>query len=179
YVAYNIMDRGKRVFYEPESVSTEVYNRSLYDEFRRKSRSASRGFHTLSFFPNLLGYSGGKNAFLLWSHKVLRWLSPFIAGIIVILSGIGMIFIGGWQYMAVLFGFGLVSLITLIGWILERQNIRVPIIRQCSWFVIMNLAYIIGTLKFLAKKDEGIWLQSTRPAAKESSYPIKEVAHTP
>ena len=178
YVAYNIMDRGKRVFYEPESISTEVYNRSLSDEFLRKSRSASRGYHTLSFFPRLLGLSGGKNAFLLWSHKLLRWLSPFIACFIIALSVLGMVLNGGLQYVILLSGFCMISIITFIGWILDQQNIRIPIIRQCSWFVIMNIAYVVGTFKFITKTDEGMWSQATRPVLSDSSYALKEAVHT-
>jgi biofilm PGA synthesis N-glycosyltransferase PgaC len=178
YVAYNVMDRGMRVFFESESVSTEIYNRSLEDEFKRKSRSASRGYHTLSFFPKLLGFSGGKNAFLLWSHKLLRWLSPLIACIIVVLSIMGILLYNELQYKILLSGFALISIITFIGWLFERQNIRIPIIRQCSWFIIMNLAYIAGTLRFLLKTDEAIWSQGARPVLSDSSYPLKEAVHT-
>jgi biofilm PGA synthesis N-glycosyltransferase PgaC len=178
FVICSILDQKKRVMYEPESVSIDLYSRSFNEEFRRKSRSASRGFHTLSFFPKLTRISGGKNSFLLWSHKLLRWLSPFIASAIMILSVIGLVVFGKTVYVFLLWGFVLVSFISLIGWILEKQNIRIPIIRQITWLVIMNLAYIQGTFKFLMKTDTGIWTQSTRPALTGSSLKIKEAVHT-
>ena len=75
-------------------------------------------------------------------------------------------------------GFASIAVITVAGWMLEKQNIRVPVIRQCTWLVIMNLAYIEGTFKFLMKTDEGIWTQSTRPSLSGSSFVAKEAIHT-
>ena len=174
YVAYNVMNRGKRVFFEPESVSTDLFNRSLKDEFRRKSRSASRGYHTLSFFPKLAGISGGKNSFLLWSHKILRWLSPLLISAVSILCIIGVVVYGSLGYSLILSVLIFAAIVTIIGMILEKYNIRVPLIRQCTWLVIMNIAYMVGTFKFLLKTDEGIWSQATRPVLSDSSYPLKE-----
>jgi glycosyltransferase involved in cell wall biosynthesis len=162
-------------------VHDDLYGRGVNDEFRRKSRSASRGYHTLSFFPHLAGFSGGKNSFLLWSHKILRWLSPFILALVLILNIIGCavyVFHAAFLYFWLLSGFATIIFFTLIGWILEKQNIRIPIIRQCTWFVIMNLAYISGAFKFLMKTDEGIWSQATRPTHSETSYTVKEVTNT-
>ncbi len=178
YVAYNIMAKGKRVFYEPESISIDVYSRSLQEEFRRKSRSASRGYHTLSFFPQLLGFAGGKNAFLLWSHKLLRWLNPLIICGVIALNIIGFILYSDWQYPFLLSGFGVVFLTTFIGWIVERKNVHVPLIRQGTWFVIMNLAYFVGTFKFLTNSDEGMWSPASRHVHSGISIPIKEAMHT-
>jgi cellulose synthase/poly-beta-1,6-N-acetylglucosamine synthase-like glycosyltransferase len=178
YVAVSVIDQGKRVIYEKESVSTDLYERSLKDEFRRKSRSASRGYHTLSFFPKLMGFAGGKNAFMLWSHKLLRWLSPFIMLAIVLLAISGSIIFGDLQYQVILYSFAALLIIAAIGWILDTQNIRIPVIRQCTWLLIMNAAYIDGTFKFLMKTDEKMWTQATRHANAGAALAMKEAVHT-
>jgi len=178
YVALSVISQKKRVIYEPESHSVDFYDRSLEEEFRRKSRSASRGYHTISFFPKLLGVSGGKNMFLLWSHKILRWLSPFIFIVILFLSILGISLYGNSYYSAVVFAFGAAGLVTLLGWLFERMSIRVPLVRQFTWLVIMNIAYISGTLTYLMKTDEGAWKQATRQNLANPPYTVKEAIHT-
>ncbi|MEP7235610.1 MAG: glycosyltransferase, partial [Ignavibacteriota bacterium] len=178
FVAYNIMDKGKRVYCEPESISTDTYNRTLKDEFRRKSRSASRGYHTLTFFPRLVGFAGGKNSFLLWSHKLLRWLSPFLMLTAFILSVAGLFIYAEERYFLLVLFFCTIATITFLGWILEYLDIRVPIIRQSMWFVSMNIAYISGTIKFLTKSDESVWSQAGRPVIDQAKFLVKEVTET-
>ncbi|MFI5264571.1 MAG: glycosyltransferase [Candidatus Kapaibacterium sp.] len=178
YVAYNIIDRGKRVFFEPESIASEIYSRSLLEEFRRKSRSASRGYHTISYFPRLIGFSGGKNTFLLWSHKLFRWLSPFFISIVFVLCLTGVFLYGDTRYIVVLLGFTAFTLISLVGYVLDKMDINLPLIRQCTWFFFMNLAFVAGTLKFLLKTDEGIWRKATRPANDQRLLHTKEAAKT-
>ncbi len=176
FVALNVIDKKKRVVYEPESTSVDIYERSLKDEFRRKSRSASRGYHTLSFFQNLVGFSGGTIAFQIWSHKILRWLSPFILMAIVTLGILGFSLYQEIQYSILFFGFIAVMSLTFVGWLFEIKNIRIPILHQLTWLVIMNIAYIAGTIKFLLRSDEGMWTQATRQNISNTSYSVKEAA---
>ncbi len=69
--------KGYRTVYQPKAVSVETSTRSLRSEFRRKKRIVQRGLYGLLVHRELLNpFSSGWLAVQLWSHKVLRWLTP-------------------------------------------------------------------------------------------------------
>jgi cellulose synthase/poly-beta-1,6-N-acetylglucosamine synthase-like glycosyltransferase len=67
---------------------------SLRQEYRRKVRTMSRGLQTLFFKRHLLNpLRHGRFAWMLWSHKLIRWLVPFaamlgLAGIWLVAAGV-------------------------------------------------------------------------------------------
>ncbi|MDP4219432.1 MAG: glycosyltransferase [Bacteroidota bacterium] len=170
----NILHRSKRIIFEPASVSIDVFERTMKEEFRRKSRFSSRGFHTLSFFPKLLLPSAGKTFFLLWSHKLFRWLTPLFLILVLLASLFGAVHYGGMLYEVILWGATVATACTLVGWFGEMTKIRIPIIRQISWLMIMSIAYAAGTIKFILKRDKAMWIPATRPASSTPSFSVKE-----
>ncbi len=162
FVVLSVLDQGYRIYFEPRSVASEQFGRSLMEEFWRKSRFASRGYHTLSFFRHLLMPRAGKTAFLLWSHKLVRWASPFLALAVLVLALVGFFAYGNWLYTMILAGFSGLAIIAAIGLIAERWKKNIPLIRQASWLVVMNAAYVSGTVKYLTKTDDQIWRSTTR-----------------
>ncbi|MBS1904793.1 MAG: glycosyltransferase [Bacteroidetes bacterium] len=165
FVVLSVLRQGYRIVSEARSVSSDLFARTLRDEFRRKVRSASRGFHTLSYFPELLLPRGGRAALLLWSHKLLRWLTPTLAVASIVFASIGVALSGSmWCLAVVAAGAGL-SAICALGLILNSLNVRVPILDQLSWFFAMNVAYLWGTILFITHSDQVIWKPATRADA--------------
>ena len=81
---------------------------------------------------------------------------------------------GGIFYLVLLGGAALAGLCTVIGKFAETRNIRLPVIRQISWLMIMSIAYAAGTLKFIFKTDKAMWIPATRPAITDISFSMKE-----
>lgn len=169
FVVLSVLDQGYRVIAEPEAVGYDIFVRTMADEFRRKIRSASRGYHTLSFFPELLLPRAGRTAFLLWSHKMLRWLSPFLAIMVVALSWIGVAVSGSTLCSMILLLAGAVVGVSLLGLLAERMGMRLPVVHRLSWLFVMNIAYIVGTMRFITRSDEAIWKPSSRPSVKSAA----------
>jgi cellulose synthase/poly-beta-1,6-N-acetylglucosamine synthase-like glycosyltransferase len=162
FVILSVNDQGYRVIYEPESVSTDIYNRSLGEEFKRKARSASRGYHTLSYFPDALRFTKGADTFFLWSHKVLRWLSPMLILLTVLLLVFGYMTHGNDLYLALIAALFSGVLLAMVGYVLEQRGRTIHIMRQITWLVVMNLAYIYGTYQYVFGKDKPIWAMASR-----------------
>ncbi|HZD52188.1 MAG TPA: glycosyltransferase family 2 protein [Woeseiaceae bacterium] len=74
-----IVAQGRRCIYEPEAVSIEEAAGSFEKEFRRKVRIVNRGWRAMMSMKHLLNpFRYGLFAWELISHKVLRWLAPFL-----------------------------------------------------------------------------------------------------
>jgi len=173
FSVYTLLESGKRILFEPSAISTERFVRSVREEFRRKARFASRGFATLKFFPELLSPQAGLVAVMIWSHKILRWISPFLLAIIFATTIVGTVR-GYAAYFSILLVIELVGiLIAMIGWVLNTMAISVPVVRQIFWFVAMNLAFMLGTMRYLFGKDEQHWVIATR-AGSSSTISAKE-----
>jgi cellulose synthase/poly-beta-1,6-N-acetylglucosamine synthase-like glycosyltransferase len=142
-----------------EDVST-----SLREEFRRKIRIATGNFQNLIyFFPLLFRFNA--LSFCFFSHKVIRWIGPFlyIAALgITILKAIH--FPGLW---IVLLAGALVLpfVLTLADILLTKLGVNLMILRPFSHLVSMNLALFIGFFRFLSGVKSGAWKPTRRNQA--------------
>lgn len=122
---------------------------SMHVEFRRKIRTMTRGLETLFFHRQLLNPAAyGVFAWLLWSHKLIRWLVPWAlaacAIAVVALSSSAVWAAGG----AVALAFCL--LLAALGWWWPRRD-RVPRLLSVAAY------FVSGTLAGLAA-----WVQAAR-----------------
>lgn len=74
-----IVAKGHRCVYDPDAISIESTAGSFYREFRRKVRIVNRAWRaTMSMKSILNPWRYGIFSWQLLSHKVLRWLVPFL-----------------------------------------------------------------------------------------------------
>lgn len=162
YVVLSVISQGKRVLTELESVAVDHYERSMKEEFKRKERSASRGYLTLSYFPELISFSGGTVALYLWSHKILRWLSPLLVLMASILFMVNTLLVNN-AARYTLMSIGLFGLIAVfIGYRLQKRRDNPSLLGKLGWFIYMNAAYIKGTLTYVFDRDQHTWVKATR-----------------
>lgn len=165
FVVFSVISQGKRVISDPETIAYDEFARNVDDEFSRKVRSASRGYHTLSYFPDFIFFQRIPESFLLWSHKILRWLSPLL----MILAGT----LALWQYLrtsGVVYGIFVLFLVLsaaigCVTYFLEKKGRSLPLFGKLGWFVIMNFAYVVGTWRYITGRDKAIWKKAARAAS--------------
>jgi len=175
YAVLSLIRRGFRVIFEQESVAYDEHTRSLQTEFRRKSRNASFGFASLRYFPELVWFRKGLVSIMLWSHKILRWLSPWVLLGLMIFSVLGYFTENNLFWQTLFFGHCLVLATGAVGAISYWKGIRLPGFTDLFWFLSMQMAFIIGTLRFITDSEPQAWVQP--PRAKNSA--AKEEPHTP
>ena len=69
---------GLRNVHDPEAKAFEESGRSVSEEFRRRIRIGAGNFQTLFRYPQVLRPRYGLAAYTFFSHKVLRWIFPFL-----------------------------------------------------------------------------------------------------
>src|SRR2546421_11636001 len=72
-------EHGSRAVSVPAAICYVPRSTSLRREYRRKVRTMARGLRTLWYKRTLLNpRSHGLFAWMLWSHKLCRWLTPWL-----------------------------------------------------------------------------------------------------
>lgn len=87
-------EHGYRTVSTPDAMCYVPRTASLRREYRRKVRTMTRGLETLYYKRHLLNpFQYGGFALRLWSHKLLRWLVPW--GAVLILVGLSLAALDG------------------------------------------------------------------------------------
>lgn len=144
-VPLDIVTQGFRVVHEPLAISRFDSEEDSSITLRRRIRMTLRnwqGTWTRSHLLNPLRHPG--YAFALWSHKLLRWLSPlFLAA--ASCSSMAQLIVAPSLASALIFApFGGLFALAGIGWISARRHLRVPGTGAAYSFLVANVAFLIG-----------------------------------
>lgn len=154
-----IRQKGK-IWYEKEALCYEETTGNTALEFRRKARIQKGNLQNIFHFWKLLFFPFTKVGFAMWSHKILRWLTPFS----LILNGLCCIFLSFYlPYfwilgVPVLFFFVFPLLHTL----LRKMGIKNAWLDAFQHFVMMNFALLKGTFDYFFGPRTSIWERTQR-----------------
>ncbi len=150
---------GHRVIYDPEAWATEECAGGVQDEFRRRVRIGAGNFQALRECASLLAPWKGAVAFSFWSHKVLRWLTPFLlpaalAANFALLSSPFWLAVLGAQF--VVYG------AALAGGALGVVGVRIRPLRALFYFAVINVALAVGLVRGAAGLQRAAWRRTGR-----------------
>lgn len=152
-----------RLIYDREAVGREEAAPRVRDEFRRRVRIGAGGFQAIGLLWPLLSPRYGWTAFAFASHKICRWLCPlYMIG--ALLSSLALA-PGSMLYAAMFLGqfaFYAVSLATLS---LPGSAPWLRPLRLAAMFVSMNLALLLGLIRWLRGIQRGTWQRTARTAS--------------
>ncbi len=160
YICMNVLKQKKDTI---NCLDAEVYedvSNNLKDEFKRKIRIATGNFQNLQTFSGLL-FSGKKGlSFSFISHKIIRWLGPFI----ILASFVFNLIIFSYSkfYAYTLLGYTILILLPLLDFLLRSMKIHVKILRFITHFISMNIALLVGFFKFASGVKSGVWNPTKR-----------------
>lgn len=136
---------------------------SLKGEYRRKVRTMTRGMETLLFLRRLLNpFVYGTFSWMLFSHKICRWLTPwamlFAMAAIVALSWTN-------PLAAVpIVGAALLSTLALVGWTWPDNRPMPRIFSVPAFLAAGNIAVLHSTINALRGELNPIWEPTRREA---------------
>jgi hypothetical protein len=152
---------GHRAVCEPAARGSMTATGSQRAEFSRKARTFLRGLTAL--FGNaalLIPVRHPKYSFILWSHKLLRWLGPVsLAGCLVSAFALR-----GQPFYAVMFYGQLAFYAMAIAALALPQSVgRFSLARLSGFFVLVNAAAGQALLQWLAGVRQEVWEPTRRP----------------
>jgi cellulose synthase/poly-beta-1,6-N-acetylglucosamine synthase-like glycosyltransferase len=124
-------------------------------QFRRKRRIGKGNFQNLAVFAPML-FRFNRTAYCFWSHKVLRWLTPFLLATAWFSSLV--LAYTGWFYglTAILISLALVLALT-DQFVCKPLGLRIRPLRFLRHFLWMNLALLLGLWDALSGPRQGYW----------------------
>ncbi|WP_129713816.1 glycosyltransferase family 2 protein [Pedobacter sp. SYP-B3415] len=163
-ISMNIAGQGYRIIYEPEAYAMERASADVGEELKRKIRIAAGGIQSVVRLSRLLlPFRFPVLTFQYISHRVLRWtLTPILLLLVFVLNTVFMIQRTGLLYDIIfagqLFFYGL----ALMGFVLERRQLKIKIAFIPYYFCMMNYAVLAGTLRYLKGNQAAAWEKAKR-----------------
>ena len=153
-----IVQRGYRNVFEPEAVCYESPATYFEEEFRRKIRIVNRSWNGVFRVKQLLNpLRHGWFSFQLLSHKLLRWLTAFVLILLLISSAFVLWGTRDWFYGILLGGQLIVYSVGVVGLILERSRFRTRWLSLAAYFLLINVASILGVVAGVFGKKITVW----------------------
>ncbi len=161
--ALTARQHGFRAVSVPEAICYVPRGRSLHQEYRRKVRTITRGLATLAHTRALLNpLRYGAFSWMLFSHKVCRWLVPWC----LVAAGVALVdlaFALEWARVAlVTSGAGLT--LAALGWLWPDEASVPRLLALPAYLVAGNVAVLHAWLRLLTGRAAPVWEPTRRDA---------------
>lgn len=159
FINMTVLKQGSRCISNIRARVFEEVSNDLSEEFRRKKRISAGNYQNLVRFASLLHSSRPGVSFCFFSHKVIRWLVPFL---VMLTLGISIALAPGSTFYLVMALLQLLVLVLpVIDHFLRKIKIHSLTLRFISHFVVMNMALLAGFFKYIGGIHSNVW-QPTR-----------------
>lgn len=151
-----VYEQGLRSVYEPNAVCTEDTNRQTDKEMRMRVRVISQTFTDLWRNRQMMNpLRSGFYAVELVSHKVLRYAVPFFLLLIFVSNAILI-------WYSLFFDIAFIAqicfyLLAFVGLAFEKMGVKIGVLAIPHYFVLANLASVLGFYKFLRGERYAAW----------------------
>jgi cellulose synthase/poly-beta-1,6-N-acetylglucosamine synthase-like glycosyltransferase len=151
-IPMNARRLGYRVLYDPEVVGTDYAASSIAGEFTRRVRVATGSFLVIGRLLRIR--LGVITTFAFLSHKVLRWILPFLLiGLIVSSAALSARPFFRWA----LLGQGLFYVWAGLGFLLRRRVEGIRYALLAYYLLAIHLAFLVGFIRALTRRTESGW----------------------
>jgi cellulose synthase/poly-beta-1,6-N-acetylglucosamine synthase-like glycosyltransferase len=149
-----VIRQGYRVVFEDRALAFEETTTSTSDELRMRVRVVTRGIRGILSIPELLApWKYPWISFQLISHKVLRWMVPFL---LVLLFASSALFLNVPSFRIVLSLQILFYMVAAAAALLPLQKVWKPL-NMPLYFCTLNIAALVGVLGLFRGKRYVLW----------------------
>jgi len=160
FITMQVLRKNKDAINELSAVCMEDVSNKLSEEFRRKVRISAGNFQNLFYFLDLLSPSRKGIAFCFFSHKVIRWITPFL---LILILGLNVLLVhSSYIYQWTLLAQVLLGSSLLIDRIFRRIGIHLKIFRFITHFYTMNVALLVGFINYSMGVKASVWKPTER-----------------
>jgi len=159
--ALTAREHGRRAVSVPAALCFVPRSASLHQEYRRKVRTITRGLATLAHRRALLNpLRYGPFAWMLFSHKVCRWLVPW--ALVMALGALGALAVTSLLARIALAGAVGLSTLAGIAWLRPAGEPMPRLLALPAYVAAGNLAVLQAWLRFWAGRSAPVWEPTRR-----------------
>ena len=158
-LSMKIVKKGFKCLYEENALVYEDVAPTMVSEFNRHVRDGAGHYIAIVALLGLLNPLVGLRSFIYWSHRILRWMVPFL---LIFLFIINITLFNEGIYKA-LFAVQVIFYVSaIIGW-LGIKYFKLPFILYVPfYFCNLNLALLMGFFKAVANTQKTTWERTER-----------------
>lgn len=157
YITLNVIEQQKEIVFDLDAICNEDVPTQALEEFKRKVRISIGNFQNLNRYKGLLSSSPKGIAYAFLSHKIFRWITPFLLLICFMTSYPLMFHYPIFKYIFLLQLLGFVTPVT--DWLF---NIKFSPLKFISHFYLMNLALLKGFVIYVKGVESNVWQPTKR-----------------
>ncbi|MFC1499064.1 glycosyltransferase [Verrucomicrobiota bacterium] len=172
-IGMKVREQGFRVIYEPEAIAEEGLPETA-DEWARRVRIGAGDYQALSLCGKCLSVKYGRFAWIFFSHKVLRWLTPHMLMFLVLGSwflvfqeffkfsreiAMSSLALGLGTFTA---AFTVIFILCAMLGELSKNNKAYRFFHLCYYFLTMQVALFVGFLRYCRGNLKGHWTRTPR-----------------
>lgn len=156
--------QGYRIVYEPLACAIENGSESISEELKRKIRIAAGGIQSILRLKQLMNpFKNFVLSFEYISHRVLRWtVTPFLMILVFILNGVIALQTQEWLYIGLFACQCFFYMAALLGWLMEKRQVKIKVLFIPYYFCMMNYAVIAGIRRYAKKAQSVNWEKAKR-----------------
>ena len=156
-ISMRIYARGHDIVYADDAIAEELQVTTDAEEFRRHIRDAAGHFRALALLWPLLNPLRGKRFFFYVSHRVLRWMGPFLI-LAILFTNVALAWHHPpWRVLLAVQGTGY-----LVMGLVHVTGLRWRLLYVPYYFLLVNLAILIGFMKNLLGLQKTSWVSTRR-----------------
>lgn len=161
FLSMKTLSQGYKAISDPEAICYEEAGTTFKEEFKRKRRISSGNFQNMSIFRRyLLPFSS--LGFVFFSHKVLRYIGPFLM-LTILISSIYLAYQGHLlMYFILIAQLLWYILIPVLDKMCQLLGVNILALRHVRYFNYMNLALLLGFKDYINGIDSNIWEPTKR-----------------
>lgn len=161
-------EHGYRAVSVDDAVCYVPRTPSLHREYRRKVRTFARGMQTLAHKRHLLNpFRHGVFAWMLFSHKVCRWLVPWA----MLAALVGLVLLAPtapWAWVPLGLA-GAAALLARLGWNRSEKGDVPWVLATPAFVAVGNIAVLRAAINALRGKSDAVWEPTRREVAGAAS----------
>ena len=142
-----------RIVYKKEAEAVEEVIASAENEFRRKARIVAGGYQFLvAFLRSGRSFTLG-TWFALFSHKILRWIAPFL---LLIVFGVNLALLDTASYRWIIWAQCTFYTLAALGYWVKSLR-RSYLVYLPYYFTVVNVAALSGFFRFVTLRQRVLW----------------------
>jgi len=158
-ITFNVISKGKRVIYDVDAQAYEEASLSISDDINVKIRMTAGGYQSIFSGDLLKCLNNPLFIFEFISHKVLRWLTPYLMLSIFVLS----LLLHDNNYVLLLIIFQIIFYaLAVAGWLIKDKSDIKSYLYIPMYFCVMNTAMLIGSIRYFTSNSSVNWVKAKR-----------------